>query len=460
MAFMAVRSRLVTVVAICAWCAAASASASEKYLYRIFLQDGTTLVSYGEYARVDNRVVFSIPVGAIETSPQLQLVSIADSVVDWTRTEEYAEAVRARRYAETRGEEDFAALSNHVARALNEVVHTKDPAQRLAMALEARGNLADWPKRNYGYRANDVTQLVWLFDDVITQLRTAAGQPGVEVSLYATTAPPPLPELLPVPDAQASIEGALAAARLAEQGERVSLLQAIAAALRPDAARGSWEATLLERASAELAVELRTTTLYADLTRRMAAVAAARARSADVRGLERLIGQVRAEDERLGRLRPREMAALLAALDLNLDEARRLRLARDAWALRGQLLRRYRHSIEPAIAQLSRSAAWLEDIRSLAGPAPRLLAVLERRMADASRTLAVVSTPAEAQAAHTLLAGAARMAARAAQSRRNAIESNGMAVAWEASSAAAGALLMFERALDDVNRLTSPPSPR
>src|SRR5512134_3377477 len=142
-ASMAGRSGLAAVVALCAWCSAASVFASEKYLYRIFLQDGTTLVSYGEYARVENRVVFSIPVGAAE--PALQLVSIADSAVDWHRTEEDAQAVRARRYAETRGEEDFAALSAHVARALNEVVHTKDPAQRLALALEARGNLAEWP---------------------------------------------------------------------------------------------------------------------------------------------------------------------------------------------------------------------------------------------------------------------------------------------------------------------------
>jgi hypothetical protein len=35
-----------------------------------------------------------------------------------------------------------------------------------------------------------------------------------------------------------------------------------------------------------------------------------------------------------------------------------------------------------------------------------------------------------------------------------------MPVAWEASSAAAGALMMLEQALDEINRLTSPPRPR
>jgi hypothetical protein len=182
---------------------------------RIFLQDGTALVSYGEYARLADRVVFSVPVGAIGPSPQLQLVSIADSAVDWRRTEEYAEAVRARRYAETRGEDEFAILSNHVAMALNEVAHTTDPARRLAMAQEARGNLAEWPKRNYGYRAADVTQLLWLFDDVISQMREKAGQTSFDLNLYATTAPPSTGDLLPDPDAPASFEHAMTAARVA-----------------------------------------------------------------------------------------------------------------------------------------------------------------------------------------------------------------------------------------------------
>jgi hypothetical protein len=32
-------------------------------LYRIFLRDGSTIVSYGEFARVSDRVVVSLPVG-------------------------------------------------------------------------------------------------------------------------------------------------------------------------------------------------------------------------------------------------------------------------------------------------------------------------------------------------------------------------------------------------------------
>lgn len=457
--------RVAAAVALAAWLVAgpsAAAFASPKddtALYRIFLQDGSTLVSYGEYARVSGRVVFSVPV-ALEPAPQLQLVSIAETAVDWSRTDEYAEAVRARRYAETRGEDDFAMLSNHVATALNEVAHTKDPARRLALAEEARANLAEWPTRNYGYRASDVTQLLWLFDDVIAQLRASAGQKSFGLNLYAATAPPDYRELLPAPDARGTLEHALAAAAHADPGERVSLLRTIAAALDPAAEAGSWEAAVRERASAGLDAELRFDRLYADLSQRTLADAHRRARRADVRGLQGLIRDVLAQDERLGRVRPRETTALLAALDLRLDEARRLRLARDAWALRGPALRRYRRALEPALWQLRRTKAWLEDIRALAGPAPASLTTLERRMANVVRSLARVKPPVEVESAHGLLATVATTAARAAQTRRNAVQSNAMTVAWDASSAAAGALLMFESALDEINRLTSPPRPR
>jgi hypothetical protein len=450
-----------TVVAACLLWSGSPAIASEKALYRIFLQDGTALVSYGEFARVGDRVVFTVPIGAIEPSPQLHLVSIADSAVDWRRTDEYADAVRARRYAETRGDDDFATLSGHVAAALNEVALTKDASRRLALAEEARRNLAEWPKHNYGYRATDVTQLLWLFDDVISNLRAAAGLPRLDFSLYATTAPPSRPDLLAAPDARATFDHALTVARMAADAtERVSLLQAITAALSPAATAGSWEAGVRQRAAAELAFELRVTHVYKDLAERTLGAAERRARRADVRGLERLIQNVHAEDARLGRFRPQETAALVATLDLRLDEARRLRLARDSWALRGATLRTYRTAIEPAVAQLRRSANWLEDIRALAGPPPQSLTVLERRMAAARRTLMRVKPPAELDAAHALFDNAVKMVVRAAQARRNAVESNDMTVAWEASSAAAGARLMFERAIDEINRLTSPPQSR
>ena len=44
--------------------AAVSARADEASLLRVFLVDGTTLTSFGEYARVGDRIVFSMPLGS------------------------------------------------------------------------------------------------------------------------------------------------------------------------------------------------------------------------------------------------------------------------------------------------------------------------------------------------------------------------------------------------------------
>lgn len=451
---------VIFVIAIVVMSLGASVSASEKVLYRIFLHDGSNIVSYGEYTRVADRVVFSIPIGALEPAPQLQLVTIADTAVDWRRTEEYTEAVRARRYAETRGEEDFAILSTHVAAALNDVALTKDPVRRLEMAEEARRNLAEWPKQNYGYRAADVRQLLWMFDDVVSQLRAAAGQPRFDLNLYAVTLPPAPADPLPDPDARQTYEQALKIARLTQDPtERMSLLEAITRTLeRKESA--PWAASVRDAAAFELNAELRTTGAYADLAKRMMAAADARANAADVTGIQTLIKRLDNEDERLGRRRPQEIAALTAMLDLRLDAARRLRLARDAWALRVETIKAYATLLETGIDHLRRSRRWLESIRELAGPAPQSLEYLEWRMKEANRTLRGIRPPAEVASIQSLLHTAATMGLRAAGTRRKAIESSDMAVAWEASSAAAGALMMFERALDELNKLTSPPQLR
>src|SRR5207249_3390870 len=76
----------------------------EATLFRVFLKDGTTLVSYGELARVNDRVVFSMPTGlaaptdAAGAIPPLHLVNIAADRVDWDRTDRYAETARAAHY--------------------------------------------------------------------------------------------------------------------------------------------------------------------------------------------------------------------------------------------------------------------------------------------------------------------------------------------------------------------------
>ena len=91
----------------------------EPPLFRLFLRDGAVVACLGEYARVDTHVVCSL---AIDGAEATELVSLAlPTRVDWVRTEDYTVALRAARYAEARGEHDFAELSGEVARLLNEV---------------------------------------------------------------------------------------------------------------------------------------------------------------------------------------------------------------------------------------------------------------------------------------------------------------------------------------------------
>ena len=449
---------------------ALEARAADAVLYRIFLRDGSSVVSYGDFARVGDRVILSVRVGGGEP-PTLQLLSIAESTVDWQLTDRYAEAARAKHYADTRGEDDFSLLSGEVARALNEVALTSDPARRVALADAARQQLAEWPAAHYGYRAGDVAQLSSLLDEVVSELRVAAGQSQFDLKLVGPTVAPPTTAVLPPPTLRESIELAFTAARVAaEPAERVSLLESIARSL-PDkpvnggssgdeAAEDEWIGAAKARAMSELAAEQRVDRAYAQLSARTVARAVDRARRADVRGIDALARSVLTADQKLGRARPGEVSALLVAVDAHKVAAQRLRLARDAWVLRAGVLRQYQRQLSKPLERLGKLKRWLQDVQHLAGPSPNAVAQLEERAAVAGRELALVKPPAELQAVHGLLTAASNLAVRAGASRRRAIASGDMPAAWEASSAAAGALMMIERAAEDLARQAERPQLR
>src|SRR5262249_1840920 len=151
------------------------AAADDAVLFRVFLKDGTALVSYGEFARVADRVVFSMPLHVPDANPSLHLVSIPAERVDWDRTNRYTENARAAHYLATRAGSDYAALSNEVARALTEVSPAPDAATRLRLVEHARKALADWPHDHYNYRAAEVRQMLTMLDDAIADLRATSG---------------------------------------------------------------------------------------------------------------------------------------------------------------------------------------------------------------------------------------------------------------------------------------------
>ena len=432
---------------------------TETALYRVFLRDHSTLLSYGEFARVADRIVISVPLGSTPAGPDLHLVSIPSDAVDWEKTDAYADTIRATRYATTRGPDDFAMLSGAVSNALTDIALTKDPTRKVAMAAEARQSVTRWVAEHFGYRAEEAARMATLFDGVVAETRAATGMPNFDLTLLASLAASPSVPLLAAPTERERLEQALRAAVLAPDAtERTSLLRGIERRLVDAGGTGAgWAAPLRTRVTGALAVDERASRGYAALTRESLQTADHHARTANVTGVERVIRRALGEDDRLGQRRPQEMASLLAMLDSQLDAARRLRLARDSWAARADAWRRYRGLLAEPLAIMRVSRGALDEIRRLAGPSRARLGRLSSAAARASGLLARVVAPAEGAAAHSLLTNAVQLASRAARSRQRAIATGDMQPAWEASSAASGALMLFDLAADDLKALQVPP---
>jgi hypothetical protein len=422
-------------------------------LLRVFLHDGTSLVSYGEPARVADRVIFSMPT-VTTPNEELHLINLPLDRVDWDRTNRYANAARLSHYVKTRAEDDYAALSNQVATTLNQVAHTADPVQRLAIVEEARRTLADWPDNHYGYRKAEVRQMLSLLDEAIADLRAARGNGRFDLALTAFADPPAIVEpLLPPPTLKESVEQVLAAARVVDTpAERSSLLATVVSTI--DRARDSlpadWAAATRADASEAMRIEAQLDRSYQQLTTRTMASANYRARRADVPGLERLLLSIQRQNIVLGGKRPDSVSALLAAVESKLDAARQLQLARDRWALRAPDLRRYRIAIVAPMDLFDELQAPLESIKSLAGSPPPTLALIQRRVARIRDLIATIVPPEEMAAAHALLVSAIQLAGHSADIRREAILASDMTRAWDASSAAAGALMLAAKARADI----------
>jgi hypothetical protein len=349
---------------------AASAGADDATLLRVFLKDGTSLVSFGEPAHVGDRVVFSMPTGAMP-NPPLHLVNLAADRVDWERTNRYSASARASHYIATRAELDYATLSNAMAEALNEVTLTRDPNRRLQVVEQARKTLAAWPESHYNYRLQEVRQMLAMLDEAIADLRASTGARRFDLALSASVEPLTIAEaLLPPPSPKEAIEAVLSAARAVDSSaERTSLLTTALVNLERDKAAlpSAWLVETRASTTEAINLEMRLDKSYQGFSAETMAVAARRATLADVRGLERLLVQIQARDEQLGRKRPETVNALVAAVEEKLDAARRLQLARDRWAMRQPEFRQYDVAISAPIDLFARLKPSLENIKSLSG---------------------------------------------------------------------------------------------
>jgi hypothetical protein len=440
------------------------AAADEGTLMRVFLTDGTSLVCYGEPARVNDRVIFSMPT-APTPNPPLHLVNLPIARVDWDRTSRYAATARASHYIATQAESDYASLSNDVAATLSEIALTAAPSQRLAIVQRARRTLAEWPQSHYNYRAAEVRQMLGMLDDAIADLEAARSAGSFALSLSAFTDPPAIVEpLLPPPTTpRQTIEQLLKAAQTVDvSAERVSLLATAVgiidhekAALPPD-----WAETTRADAQAEIAKELKLDRSYRSVAVRMMRLANRRAAQADVRGIERVVTAIHQWDAALGGKRPDAVASLLDAVDAKLDAARRLQLERDRYALRAPELTRYRVAIRTPMSLFAQLKPSLEAVKALSGSAPATLNWIQSTVSQILALAAAIAPPDEFAGAHALLISAVQLAGNAAQIRREATLAGDMTRAWDASSAAAGALMLGARARSDIQSLLKPPQLR
>ena len=442
---------LVAAVAVLCLLRAPAAHASEDLvssadgatIFRVFLKDGTALSSYGELARVDNRVVFSMPTSANVANAALHLVNIAADHIDWDRTTRYAEAVRATQYLATMADSHYAMLTVEIGQTLNDLSLTTDPARQLDIVERARKTLADWPAAHFNYKLAEISQTLATLDEAVAELRARTGVERFDLSFVASVQALPTREpLLPRPTPKEAIEQVLTAARLSDSSsERVSLMAVALSGIERDAdlLPSDWRTNTRRVTRASIVAELETDSRYRTLTAQMLRLATARARAADVRGIERLLAQVQVRDRELGGTRPDALGALVASIDAELDAARRLRLERDRWLLRLADFQKYQASIGTPVRRFAALQLALEDIKALAGSTPTALGSVQRSASRFLKTMSAIVPPEELRAAHELLISAAHLADSAARIRREAIVFGNMARAWDASAGGAAA---------------------
>ena len=429
-------------------------------LFRVFLNDGTAVVSYGEYARVGDRVVFSMPISALRAGnedPKLHIVNLPASVINWPATSKYTESARFVHYMANYAEADYSALAGEVAAALNAIVVTRDPKVRLSMAVDARRRLAVWPRDHYGYRADDVREMLGLLDEAISGLRVAAGERAFAVDLIATAVPPaPRVERVPLlqtPTAVEILAQAVAIAKVTDiTQDRMSILRGVAAELgdKRNGLPSRWASPTRDWALDAIEKEMRISEQYAALTSTLLKRATEAAGKADVRSVEKLVETVKRADAELGSKRPEEISTLLEHVGLQADAARALRLARDQWHEQIRSYQAYVKVAAPAVIALMKAQRTLDDIKKLSGSDPRQLVVLGERFGANIKVLEAASVPDRMKPGHALLVSAVNLAERAVRSRRKATVSGELGLAWDASAAAAGSMMLLTKAKEDM----------
>jgi hypothetical protein len=345
---------------------------------------------------------------------------------------------------------------------MTEIALAPDPARKLDIARRARTMLADWPRSRFGYRASEVRDLTLLLDEAISAAQADLGQSSFSIELVATLQPPP-GTLLPGPSIAESIASAQAVARASDAPvERLALRQAILAVLARNtpALPAAWVATTRADLLTSARRDLRDADAYSDLRTDALRSAARHAERGDVAGVERVLADTRARDARLGHRRTDDVSALTATLEAHLDAARQRRLELDRWQYRLAAHAPYRSGIVSVTRRLDGLARDIEAVRAMSGPRPARLPRLATRLGLAAQDLSRLSPPAELLDGHATLVTAVTLMNEAVRQREQAVHAADSQLAGNASAAAAGALLLLDRARSTINAFFARPGRR
>jgi hypothetical protein len=432
-------------------------AATPAPIFRVFLKDGTALACWGEYARVGDRFVLTVPIGT-GARATYEFVSIPASKVDVAKTERYAEAVRAAQFAASRGAAEYADLSDQLSTQLASIAGLPDPKERLKTAESARQQLIDWAATSHGYKADDVQQLLSMFDSAIIDLRMAAGESRFAINLSAGMIPPAPPRLRAAPGLRQSIDLALKAAAVADSGAtRLALLRRARTAARKldpnDPSVQQLTTSIALRLARELAIEESYRRLMRDIRR-----ASERAIDAgDVAAIDKLRDRLKKTDRSLGERRADDINALLIDLDAAWTAAAEHRLVLDEWEAERLDLVAYQQNINGLLKDLDALAPTLAAIKALSGPTVTRLVTAQQQTAGMVATFSGILPPETAAAVHPILAKAIEAADLACRTRHRAIVTKSVSVAWEAAAAAAEARTATARARDALTRALTPP---
>jgi len=108
------------------------------------------------------------------------------------------------------------------------------------------------------------------------------------------------------------------------------------------------------------------------------------------------------------------------------------------------------------LLSLVKAQPQLEAIRRLDGPSLGTLQSLQSRLTGGAEQLERIDVPEDLRNTHSNLISAWRFAENAARGRVDAVSTGNVARAWEASSAAAGALMLLsevQRGIQDLLEL-------